>query len=81
MKEQDEAIAVLLRKHEVELTAREEEIGCLNTEVAQLKVKFTIVERNQKDSEKLLGDKTRSMAELSRNFEVIASLLEKINAS
>ncbi|KAG6610075.1 Transcription factor IIIB 90 kDa subunit [Phytophthora cinnamomi] len=68
-KTQEESMSTIVRKHEADMTSREQEIRSLNTELVDLRSKMEATARNQKEADKKLADAIRRSKDASIAFE------------
>ncbi|KAF4041131.1 hypothetical protein GN244_ATG06663 [Phytophthora infestans] len=69
MKTQEESLNTVARKHEADMSSREQEIQSLNAELADVRSRIEVTTRNHKEAEKKLADSIRRAKDASIAFE------------
>ncbi|POM81207.1 Myosin heavy chain, partial [Phytophthora palmivora] len=69
VKAQEDSLSSVVRKHEADMSSREQEISSLSTELVDLRSKMEVVMRNQKEADKKLADANRRSKDASSAFE------------
>ncbi|GMF47408.1 unnamed protein product [Phytophthora fragariaefolia] len=77
VKVQEETLSTVVRKHEADMSSREQEIRSLNSELVDLRSKMESTARNQKETDKKLAEAIRRSKDAGIDFEV--SLSRKIS--
>ncbi|OWZ23064.1 hypothetical protein PHMEG_0002119 [Phytophthora megakarya] len=69
VKSQEESITAIVRKHETDITSRDQEISSLSAELVDIRSKMEVALRNQKEADKKLADAIRRSKDASIAFE------------